>query len=262
MTKKNTAKKTTDEVRADIEIMKYLTYDGPRTFGEIKAHLEKIGIKYANNKGLAKRLKSLRNSGKIVREKRKGDSYPVYQIMANSDFTVKYDGFFLRDQISYDLHNDTYAFNVDFENLIKTRKYSNDEYGDFQQRCDELIKRSIFRFGFQVLYSILVSQRRVKSRQGWEDLKLELWLKHALSFEEAVPSARFSRQLYGHMISLFSDRRETPFDERLQILEKSLKKLCTESYDVAYQAEETIDSGQLDDIKKMYANDKGSINLK
>lgn len=248
---KNTERKT-----ADIEILEYLTHDGPHTFGEIKEHLKRIGKEYANNKGLDKRLKILRDKGEIVREKRPGDSYPVYQVMANSDFAIKYDGYFLKDQISFNMENDRYGFNKDFDKFKKNTRYTNDEYGEFQQSCEDLIRFSIFRFGFQVLYSILVANRRVKNSQGWKDPRLELWLKSALSFEDAVPSARFSRQLFAQIDLRFS-QKELPFAEKLLIIEKTLKKLCPESYDTASKAEEDIDSGVYDDIKKRYASGKG-----
>lgn len=154
------------------------------TFGEIKKHLEKIGIRFSNSDtdrtGLANTLKRMQKNGKV--KKKAKDSkhiYPRYVSIKKTMFDTAMDGYLFNSEISNMLRGSEYRheLNDDFMKILARGRSLNDD--------EKFIMRYIQKFGFMMLYMIMSSYTRpINPKQSLKKNKemRKVWLDNALFF--------------------------------------------------------------------------------
>ena len=177
-----------DYKNVDEAIETYLNCKTPCYFGDIKHHLEKIGLDYKNSDkyrtGIAHALKRMQEKGKIRKMPKDHEHpYPWYVSLQQSTFDVALDGHLLRSEIGEKLQHilDNQDFVSDISK-IDMKKLNNDEL---------FILKFIHRFGFMVMYLLLSSYKRPfnpKESIEKNNEKRTAWLNNALNFNSRVYS--------------------------------------------------------------------------
>ncbi len=111
------------------------------------------------------------------------NKHPVYSIIDTTEWKIKKDGYAFKDQICANVLS--LSSGLDASAMFK-------EYSDMNKK---IIIDLIIQFGMISFYTCLASHKRSPSKYGVEKNKKlrELWLRNAMSFENNLRMAKFSR---------------------------------------------------------------------
>lgn len=217
--------------RRNYEIVNFLTVKGDSEFGKISKHLESKNLGYAKNKdgstntkGLAKKLITLDTQNIIKKIKHK--PYPVYRALKNQEinFAIAGDNFGLVE-----------LSNTLFRNMGEAEIYPEDSYEL------KLIKKTVSKFGFYVLASLVENlDYWIKTNGRKNDLR-KIWLKQALDlskYQESIFEGFLSHLTEDSVNEESIQKNKQIIQKRINKVKKSMKALYPNSYKKLIQSYE------------------------
>jgi len=230
------------------------------TLGEIYKEFQNIKSSYSKP-AIFKILKKMENDDTIKNIESK-NKHPKYSIIDTVQFKIKSDAYAFKDQISAN----ALTLDVESNELDMIKSYPN----NFQKK---IISETIFKFGLISFYTCLLSYRKSMSPiYGIEKNKKlhELWLRNAMSFENNLNPAKFSKLL---KTKLEDEKREIRMNEvseneeesdysikkitqqemldATKDLEKTFSKMFPEWYDEFQSSEYVVDTRVNDLMRKV-----------